>query len=363
MTPGDMPETLLNQTAAAAAVTTADAALELHRLRVEIPTSQGAVTAADDVSLTVRQGEVLGIVGETGSGKTVTCRAMLGLLPTRKSTHTGDVSYPAASVADVLNARPRQLRELWGDYVAMIPQNPMTSLDPIRRIGAQIGEAVTAHTRMSAAKRREQVVELMTRVGIPAPQKRLNDYPHQFSGGMLQRTLIAIALAGRPRVLIADEPTTALDVIIQDQILNLLLDLQRDSGMSLVLVSHDLSVVAQVCDRVAVMYAGQVVELSTVDDVLRAPKHPYTAALLNSLPGAVPRDVPLATIPGAPPQLVGLGDGCRFADRCSFARDTCRTWHSQLLDVAPGHGVRCVRHDEINLHVAAKTTPSEQENQ
>ncbi|MDQ1540302.1 MAG: peptide/nickel transport system ATP-binding protein, partial [Actinomycetota bacterium] len=182
-------------------------------------------------------------------------------------------------------------------------------------------------------------------------------------GGMLQRTLIAIALAGRPRVLIADEPTTALDVIIQDQILNLLLDLQRDSGMSLVLVSHDLSVVAQVCDRVAVMYAGQVVELSTVDDVLRAPKHPYTAALLNSLPGAVPRDVPLATIPGAPPQLVGLGDGCRFADRCAFARDTCRTWHSELLDVAPGHGVRCVRHDAINLHVAAKTTPSEQENQ
>ena len=357
-----MSDTLVNRPAAAARMTTRDAALEMRGLRVDIPTSGGVVTATDDVSLTVQQGEVLGIVGETGSGKTVTCRAMLGLLPTQKSTHSGSVSYPAAGVTDVLSAGPRQLRKLWGEYVAMIPQNPMTSLDPVRRIGAQVGEAVTAHTSMSSAERRAAVIDLMTRVGIPAPHKRLGDYPHQFSGGMLQRTLIAIALAGHPNLLIADEPTTALDVIIQDQILSLLLDLQRDTGMSLVLVSHDLSVVAQVCDRVAVMYAGQIVELSTVDEVLRAPKHPYTAALLQSLPGAVPRDRPLATITGTPPQLVGLGTGCRFADRCGFAQDKCRTWHSELLDVGPAHGARCVRSNEIDLRVVATTTPFEQEN-
>ncbi|HEX5407016.1 MAG TPA: ABC transporter ATP-binding protein [Pseudonocardiaceae bacterium] len=327
-----------------------DVALDIRGLSVHIPTGNGTVTAADDVTLTVRQNEVLGIVGETGSGKTVTCRAMLGLLPTKASTHEGAVSYPAAGVAEVLGVPQRDLRSLWGDYVAMIPQNPMTSLNPIRKIGPQIAEAVDAHESLSRTARRARVIELMTMVGIPAPENRLNDFPHQFSGGMLQRTLIAIALAGRPKLLIADEPTTALDVIIQDQILNLLLRLQRDTGLSLVLVSHDLSVVAQVCDRVAVMYAGQVVELADVDDVLRAPKHPYTAALLNSLPSAVPRGRPLTTIPGAPPQLVALGSGCRFAERCAFAEPECVAQVSELLAAGnAGHSVRCIRHDEIQL--------------
>ena len=332
-----------------------DVTLDIRGLSVHIPTDDGTVTAADGISLTVRRNEVLGVVGETGSGKTVTCRAMLGLLPTRRSTHEGTVGYPAAGVTEVLGARQRELRSLWGSYVAMIPQNPTTSLDPVRRIGTQIAEAVSAHESLSTKARRARVVELMTMVGIPAPERRLADYPHQFSGGMLQRTLIAIALAGRPELLVADEPTTALDVIIQDQILKLLLRLQRDSGLSLVLVSHDLSVVAQVCDRVAVMYAGQVVELADVADVLRAPKHPYTAALLESLPGAVPRGRPLTTIPGAPPQLVGLGTGCRFADRCAFARPGCTDWTSELLDTSgPGHQVRCVRHAEIQpLRTAA----------
>jgi oligopeptide/dipeptide ABC transporter ATP-binding protein len=323
------------------------AALELRDLRILIPTAQGAVVPTDGVSLTVEQGEVFGIVGETGSGKTVTCRAMLGLLPARRARHEGTVSYPAAGTGDLLAAPQRQLRRLWGDYVAMIPQNPMTSLDPIRTIGDQIGEAVTAHASLSKPARRARVIELMTMVGIPAPEKRLRDHPHQFSGGMLQRTLIAIALAGNPRLLIADEPTTALDVIIQDQILSLLLRLQRETGLSLVLVSHDLSVVSQVCDRVAVMYAGQVVETASVDAVLREPRHPYSAALLNSLPSAVPRDTPLATIPGAPPQLIDLGSGCRFADRCAFAEEACLTWASEPLPAGPGHDVRCVRHGEL----------------
>jgi oligopeptide/dipeptide ABC transporter ATP-binding protein len=329
---------------------TDDVALDIRGLSVHIPTDNGTVTAADDVSLTVRRNEVLGIVGETGSGKTVTCRAMLGLLPTKSSTHEGAVSYPAAGVAEVLGVPQRDLRSLWGNYVAMIPQNPMTSLNPIRRIGPQIAEAVDAHESLSRQARRARVIELMTMVGIPAPENRQGDFPHQFSGGMLQRTLIAIALAGRPKLLIADEPTTALDVIIQDQILNLLLQLQRDTGLSLVLVSHDLSVVAQVCDRVAVMYAGQVVELADVDEVLRAPRHPYTAALLNSLPSAVPRGRPLTTIPGAPPQLVALGSGCRFAERCAYAQPECVQQPSELIDVsATGHRVRCIRHDEIEL--------------
>jgi oligopeptide/dipeptide ABC transporter ATP-binding protein len=193
-------------------------------------------------------------------------------------------------------------------------------------------------------------------VGIPAPERRLGDYPHQFSGGMLQRTLIAIALAGRPRLLIADEPTTALDVIVQDQILALLLQLQRDAGLSLVLVSHDLSVVAQVCDRVAVMYAGQVVEMAGVDDVLRAPRHPYTAALLGAQPGAVPRGQPLTTIPGTPPQLLALGTGCRFATRCAFVEDTCRTWSTELLPVGQGREVRCVRQADLTLNPAGTVT-------
>jgi oligopeptide/dipeptide ABC transporter ATP-binding protein len=331
-------------------------AIDISRLRVRIPTGNGDVTAADDISLTVRQGEVLGVVGETGSGKTVTCRAMLGLLPTSRSMHEGTVAYPAAGVSDVLSASTKKLRALWGNYVAMIPQNPMTSLNPIRTIGAQVAEAVDAHEPLSKSARRARIVELMTMVGIPAPEKRLRDYPHQFSGGMLQRTLIAIALAGDPQLLIADEPTTALDVIIQDQILSLLLELQREAGLSLVLVSHDLSVVAQVCDRVAVMYAGQIVELAGVDEVLRSPRHPYTAALLNSLPSAVPRDRSLATIPGSPPQLIELGAACRFADRCGFVRDECREWTSELLAVGerqPGqHTVRCVRHGEITLRGA-----------
>ena len=326
---------------------TSDIALDVRGLTVRIPTDHGTVAAADDVTLAVRCDEVLGIVGETGSGKTVTCRAMLGLLPTRRSTHAGTVGYPAAGVTDVLGRKQRDLRALWGDYVAMIPQNPMTSLNPIRRIGPQIAEAVRAHESLSAARLRARVIELMHMVGIPAPERRVNDYPHQFSGGMLQRTLIAIALSGRPRLLIADEPTTALDVVIQDQILNLLLRLQRETGLGLVLVSHDLSVITQVCDRVAVMYAGQVVELADVGDALRSPRHPYTTALLNSLPGAVPRDQPLATIPGSPPQLVNLAPGCHFADRCAHVRPECTAGPVELAEAGTGHHVRCVRHDQI----------------
>ena len=305
--------------------------VEARDVSVHIPTSGGTVTPVDNVSLTLRSGEVLGIVGETGSGKTVTCRSLLGLMPSAAARHTGSVTYPGVMDENVLDAGRRLMRQHWGTYISMIPQNPMTSLNPVHRIGDQIDEAIAAHSSKSKSQRSERIVELMTRVGIPNPQRRMRDYPHQFSGGMLQRTLIAIALAGDPRVLIADEPTTALDVIIQDQILSLLIDLQRDLGTSLVLVSHDLSVIAQVCDRVAVMYGGQVVELAETATLLTRPRHPYTSALLRSLPGAVPRDQPLTAISGSPPRLIDLPETCRFLPRCTVADDGCSSWTTELL--------------------------------
>ena len=323
------------------------ALLEVTDLRVAIPTAAGTVNATDGVSFTLRQGEVLGVVGETGSGKSVTCRALLGLKPSPQTRVSGTVAYPGLGVDDVTALSAAGLRRLWGRDVAMIPQNPMTSLNPVRRIGDQVGEAVGASGGPRGRERRDRVVELLRQVGLPAPERRLEAYPHQFSGGMLQRTLIAIAIAQNPSLLVADEPTTALDVLIQDQILGLLLSLQRDLGTSLVLVSHDLSVVSQVCDRVAVMYAGQIVELADTATLLAAPKHPYTRALLEALPAAVPRDQPLRVIPGAPPPLVGLGATCRFLDRCEHRQDACAGWPTELVATGPGHLSRCRRAREL----------------
>ena len=338
-------------TAEQPAVAVGDLLLDVQDLRVEIPTPAGPLRATDGVSFELRQGEVLGVVGETGSGKSVTCRALLGLRPTPDARVTGTVAFPALGVEDVSRLSSRQLRRLWGRQVAMIPQNPMSSLNPVARIGDQVAEAVGAGGVPRGAARTERVLELLRQVGLPAPERRLRDYPHQFSGGMLQRTLIAIAIAQHPRLLVADEPTTALDVLIQDQILGLLLSLQRDLQTSLILVSHDLSVVSQVCDRVAVMYAGQVVELAPTSELLRFPRHPYTRALLEALPGAVPRTQQLRVIPGAPPPLVGLGPTCRFQPRCELQQPACAEWHTALLDVGPDHGSRCRRADEMDLPV------------
>jgi len=257
--------------------------LAADEVTVRIPTPDGVVTPVDHVSLDLRQGEVLGIVGETGSGKTVTCRSLLGLMPSPRATHTGSVRYPGVADDNVLDLGARGMRRHWGTYVSMIPQNPMTSLNPVHRIGAQIDEAIAAHSSMSRAQRHERIIELMTRVAsrcrtttarLPAPVQWRDAAAHADRHRARRRT----------QIVVADEPTTALDVIIQDQILSLLLDLQRDMGMSLVLVSHDLSVIAQICDRVAVMYGGQVVELSATEELLQRPQHPYTAALLSHCP-------------------------------------------------------------------------------
>lgn len=331
----------------------ASVVVRLKNFGIAIPTSVGTVVPTDDVSVDIRRGEVLGIVGETGSGKTVTSRAMLGLRPTPSATSTGRVTYPAAGKGNIFDLSQEGLRRYWGGFIAMIPQNPMTSLDPVHRIGDQIGEAVAVHSRLSRRERDARVLDLMRQVGIPAPEQRRRAYPHEFSGGMLQRTLIAIALAGDPQVLVADEPTTALDVIIQDQILRLLLDLQRSRGMSLILISHDLGVIARTCDRVCVMYAGQIVETGPTHELLERPKHPYTAALLRSMPAASAKEEELATISGSPPRLIGMsGVGCRFAPRCEYAERACSEWGTELLPVSSAAGereVRCRRHAELAL--------------
>lgn len=327
--------------------------VRMRNFRMTIPTSAGNVIPTDDVSMDIRRSEVLGIVGETGSGKTVTARAMLGLRPTAAARSTGTVTYPGAGEENIFDLPQERLRRYWGDRIAMIPQNPMTSLDPVHRIGDQIEEAVEAHSRLTRQQREARVLELMRQVGIPAPEQRRRAYPHEFSGGMLQRTLIAIALAGDPHVLVADEPTTALDVIIQDQILQLLLELQRSRGMSLILISHDLAVIARTCARVCVMYAGQIVESAPTHELLQRPKHPYTAALLRSMPAAAPKEEELATISGSPPRLMGMTEvGCRFMPRCDFAEQACSEWRTELLtdsSTASTREVRCRRHAALDL--------------
>jgi peptide/nickel transport system ATP-binding protein/oligopeptide transport system ATP-binding protein len=229
----------------------------------------------------------------------------------------------------------------------MIFQDPMTALNPVLNVGDQIIEAVQAHAKIPAGQARERAVSLLRRVGIPAPEQRMRDYPFQFSGGMLQRALIAIALASAPRLLLADEPTTSLDVIIQDQILSLLLDLQQDTGMSMILVSHDLAVISEVCDRILVMYAGQVVEEGPAADIITAPRHPYTRALLDAVPQGERRGQ-LRSITGSPPSLIDVPGGCRFAPRCRLAVGECLTWETELIQTGgPGRLARCLRHDEV----------------
>jgi oligopeptide/dipeptide ABC transporter ATP-binding protein len=321
--------------------------LTVRDLHSYLATRQGVVRAVDGVSFTVHEAEVLGIVGESGCGKTVTCRTIMGLMPAR-SVHTdGAVIYHPRGEQSLLGAPESQMRSIRGNHLAMIFQDPMTALNPVLNIGDQIIEAVRAHDDCSAAEARTRAIGLLDRVGIPAASRRMRDYPFQFSGGMLQRALIAIALASSPRLLLADEPTTSLDVIIQDQILSLLLELQEDTGMSMILVSHDLAVISEMCDRIIVMYAGQVVEEGAAADVITAPRHPYTHALLEALPHTGSRGQ-LRSISGSPPSLIDVPAGCRFAPRCRFTTPECLSWQTEL--VAAGereHAARCWRHEDI----------------
>src|SRR6202050_3683284 len=326
-------------TVPASAASGSTALLSVRDLRTYLATRHGVVRAVDGVTLTVNEAEVLGVVGESGCGKTVTCRTIMGLMPRKGTYSSGEVIYHPRGDANLLNLSQNQLQHLRGSQLAMIFQDPMTALNPVRTIGDQLLEAVTAHARL---------ISLLIRVGIPAPEQRLKDYPFQFSGGMLQRALIAIALASAPKLLLADEPTTSLDVIIQDQILSLLLELQRDTGMSMILVSHDLAVITEVCDRIVVMYGGQIVEEGDSATIITKPRHPYTRALLEALPQGGERGE-LRSIPGSPPSLINPPTGCRFAARCPLVTDECRDWDTELLntDDGEGHRVRCLRHEEV----------------
>ena len=282
----------------------AEPLLRIAELTVEFKTRAGPIRANDKVSLDIRPGETLGIVGESGSGKSVLCRAILRLLPSPPAKVSAKSLLFAGR--DLMRLDDVAMRGVRGHDIAMIFQNPMTSLNPVWPIGDQVAEPLRLHRGMGRQQARRTTIDLLRRVGIPAPEKRIDDYPHQWSGGMMQRAVIAMALAGAPRLMLADEPTTALDVTIQDQILALLLELQRETGMALVLVSHDMGIIAETADRVAVMYAGRIVELAPTAAIFEAPAHPYTQGLLRSIPRLEGRSTALAAIPGQPPDLARL---------------------------------------------------------
>jgi len=289
------------------------------------------------VSFSVREGEVLGLVGESGSGKSVTLRSLLGL-----SRRYGEVSGEVRWMGqDILSLPERKLRPIRGGEIAMIFQEPMTSLNPLLTVGVQLTETLKAHTDLGRAGRRDRAIEMLDHVGIPDPASRLDAYPHQFSGGMRQRVMIAIALAAEPKLLLADEPTTALDVTIQAQILDLILSLADEMNMGVILVTHDLGVVAQTCENVAVMYAGRIVEQGPVRQVLRRPRHPYTEGLMRSVPQDVPPRTQLYSVPGTPPGLDALPQGCAFAPRCQNLKDICRSERPSLDAVSEHRLAAC----------------------
>ncbi len=330
---------------AGAAVAPPRPLLSVRDLGVAFHTRAGLVDVTSGVSFDVAPGERVGIVGESGCGKTVTGLALLGLLPPRTSRVRGQILLEGRD----LNGLPqRALREVRGAHIAMIFQEPMSALDPVFTIGEQIGEAVRAHFDVGAREARETAIEALAKVGIPLPQRRCDEYPHQLSGGMRQRAMIAIALVCKPRLLVADEPTTALDVTVQAQIIDVLIQLSEESGTALLFITHDLGVVAESCHRVLTMYAGQVVEDAPIDDLLTRPRHPYSSGLMRSLPSLNQRKAPLPSIPGRVPQPAEMPPGCRFEPRCPHAQPQCRD--PQLLASAePLHMVRCCRFAELHL--------------
>ncbi|MGX4806047.1 ABC transporter ATP-binding protein [Bradyrhizobium guangdongense] len=315
--------------------------IEIKDLRIRFHGDEGRIThAVDSVDLSVANGATLGLVGESGCGKSVTSLAIMGLLPKQTTDISGAIRFDGF---DLLKTTDETLRDLRGNRLAMIFQEPMTSLNPSFTIGDQIIETILRHRGGSRRYARERAIELLRRVHIPSPEQRIDDYPHKLSGGMRQRVMIAIALACDPQLLIADEPTTALDVTLQAQILELMRELKAASGAAIILITHDLGVVAEVCDEVAVMYAGEIVERAPVDELFSAPQHPYTVGLLGSIPRLDHRAEQLATIEGMVPNMAQPPAGCRFAARCPFMLDVCTKARPPLVEVSPGHVSRCVR--------------------
>ena len=312
---------------------------EIDNLQITFDTKRGPLQAVRGVSLAIRKGESVGIVGESGSGKTVMSRAAMGLLRGRKVQRTGSVKIEGEELLTLSN---EQIRNFWGLRIAMIFQDPMTALNPVRKVGSQFAESLVKRMNMSKDDAAKRTLELLALVKMPEPEKAVQKYPHQLSGGMRQRVMIAMAIACDPELLFADEPTTALDVTVQAQVLELLSELRERLGMAMVIVTHDLGVVAGHTDKIAVMYGGEIVEMASTPDLFANTKMPYTEALMESIPRLDrKRGDRLPTIPGSPPDPIAARTGCGFAPRCRYATDKCRTEHPELTDAGNGHMYRC----------------------
>lgn len=313
--------------------------LEMKNLAISFFNKSGEIQAVREISYTLHKGEVLGIVGESGSGKSVSSHGILRLTPDNGKVKSGEILFHGK---DILKMSKKELQELRGNKIAMIFQDPMTSLDPLFTVEYQLNESLKKHTSLDAKARKARMIELLELVGINQPERRIHQYPYEFSGGMRQRVMIAMALANKPDLLIADEPTTALDVTIQDQILRRLRELEKEYGTSIIFITHDLGVVAELCDRVAVMYGGLIMEEALIDDLFEKPGHPYTMGLLASIPDIEQdKSVRLKPIPGSPPDMTNPLKGCPFAPRCPYARKLCGEEMPEFVEVGENHRSRC----------------------
>ena len=318
------------------------ALLEVDHLRVEFPTRRGILVAVDDVSFSIEAGEILGVVGESGAGKSLTGAAVIGLLEPPGRIAAGEIRLDRRRIDDLPEEEMRRIR---GRKIGAIFQDPLTSLNPLYTVGEQLVETILTHENIGAAAARQRAVSLLREVGIPAPERRMDSYPHTFSGGMRQRVVIALAIAANPRLIIADEPTTALDVSIQAQIIALLKRMCRDCGTAVMLVTHDMGVIAETADRVAVMYAGRIAEIGNARDVIKNPRHPYTAGLMRSVPSLVHDVEELAQIDGSMPSLDAIPPGCAFHPRCPHAFARCRVERPDLLETDGGGRAACWLYD------------------
>lgn len=315
----------------------AQALLHIENLKTVISSKDGKLVPVDGVDITIPKGKTVGIVGESGCGKSMTAMSVMGLLPNTTHIEEGKILFQDM---DLTKLNPKELRKITGDKISIIFQEPMTSLNPVIQVGKQVREAILLHEKVSKEEAKQRVIEIFRQVGIPEPERRYNAYPHQLSGGLRQRVMIGMAMVCNPDLLIADEPTTALDVTIEAQILHLMRQLQKDKGTSIMMITHNLGVVAEICDQVYVMYAGKVVETAEVHELFQNPKHPYTQGLLGALPKMDSRQR-LNSIDGMVPTLKDMPTGCRFAPRCPMATQKCREEQPALVDVTAGHQVRC----------------------
>lgn len=316
---------------------TAQTLLHIENLKTVISSKDGKLVPVDGVDITIPKGKTVGIVGESGCGKSMTAMSIMGLLPNTTHIEEGKILFQDM---DLTKLNPKELRKITGDKISIIFQEPMTSLNPVIQVGKQVREAILLHEKVSKEEAKQRVIEIFRQVGIPEPERRYNAYPHQLSGGLRQRVMIGMAMVCNPDLLIADEPTTALDVTIEAQILHLMRQLQKDKGTSIMMITHNLGVVAEICDQVYVMYAGKVVESAEVHELFQNPKHPYTQGLLGALPKMDSRQR-LNSIDGMVPTLKDMPTGCRFAPRCPMATQRCREEQPALMDVAAEHQVRC----------------------